>query len=68
MVDEKKEEKKWKKYSLIRNYYKYLGAYLATKYVMSDEKTKKELDKKYSQQKKQRESWYYYDNENIENL
>lgn len=53
---EKKEEKKWKKYSLIRNYYKYLGAYLATKYVMSDEKTKKELDKKYSQQKKQRES------------
>lgn len=52
----KKDKKKWLKYSLIRNYYKYLGAYLATKYIKSNEKMKKKLDSKFSQQKKQIES------------
>lgn len=53
---EKKEERKWLKYSIIRNYYKYLAAYLATKYINSDEKNRRKLDKKFSQQKKQIES------------
>jgi len=52
----KKEKFKWLKYSLIRNYNKYLGAYLATKYLKSDNNTKNKLDEKFSQQKRQIES------------
>ena len=54
-LDISKDEKKyWKKYSIIRNWYRFHSAYLAGKYhKLSDEK-KLKMDKKMSQQYKQR--------------
>ncbi|MGN0437445.1 MAG: glycosyltransferase family 2 protein [Lachnospiraceae bacterium] len=45
---------KWAVYALFRNYYKYLGAYFSVKYFQCDSKKQLKMDKKYSQQYRQR--------------
>lgn len=45
---------KWFFYACRRNYYKYLGAYYSVKYYGLEEEKRMQLDRKYSQQYKQR--------------
>lgn len=50
----KKEKKHWRKYSIIRNWYRFHSAYLAGKYHKLEDDQKIKMDKKMSQQYKQR--------------
>ena len=42
------EKKKWKKYTVKRDWYRFLSAYRAGKYYKSSEQKRKKMDRKYS--------------------